>query len=202
MALHTVKVQNFDMTITTVPTHRLISDSFKNWRGMREWGGRRMKRALLIDQTSVRFLTPEEREALGRIALISGYLERKQSELAALNAIGVGASDDPVNTHRLTNLGTFRAYIEAYLRAHSGLNQEMALLVRQRDPGATGLPLEIYCFTASVEWTVYENTQSDIFDHLIALLPEFGLRLYQQPSGADVAGRNSTHAITLEGRRA
>ncbi|WP_228064363.1 mechanosensitive ion channel family protein [Novilysobacter avium] len=187
MALNTVKVQNWDKTVTTIPTYRLISDSFKNWRGMQESGGRRIKRSLLIDQSSVRFLEPEERSRLRRIALIDEYLDDKRHELEAYNENLLAKGKDPVNTRRVTNIGTFRAYVYHYLRAHPGIHQDMTLLVRQLEPGATGLPLELYCFTNSVAWAVYENTQSDIFDHLIAMLPEFGLRLYQAPSGADVS---------------
>ena len=187
MALNTVKVQNWDKTVTTIPTYRLITDSFKNWRGMQESGGRRIKRALLIDQSSVRFLEPEERTRLRRIALIDDYLTDKRQELEVYNAGLLAKGKDPVNTRRVTNIGTFRAYVAHYLRAHPGINQDMTLLVRQLEPGPTGLPLELYCFTNSVAWAVYEGTQSDIFDHLIAMLPEFGLRLYQAPGGADLA---------------
>ncbi|WP_149196387.1 mechanosensitive ion channel family protein [Luteimonas suaedae] len=187
IALNTVKVQNWDKTVTTIPTYRLISDSFKNWRGMEESGGRRIKRALLIDQSSVRFLEPQERDALRRIALIDGYLDAKKRELEEWNAQLESAGKDPVNTRRVTNIGTFRAYVEAYLRAHPQIRQDMTLMVRQLEPGATGVPLQVYCFTATTAWTVYEGIQSDIFDHLLAVLPEFGLRLFQAPGGADVA---------------
>lgn len=187
MALNTVKVQNWDKTVTTIPTYRLISESFKNWRGMQESGGRRIKRALLIDQSSVRFLESEERSRLRRIALIDEYLDDKRRELEAYNENLLAKGKDPVNTRRVTNIGTFRAYVYHYLRAHPGIHQDMTLLVRQLEPGPTGLPIELYCFTNSVQWGVYENTQSDIFDHLIAMLPEFGLRLYQAPGGADMA---------------
>lgn len=188
MALNTVKVQNWDKTITTIPTYRLISDSFKNWRGMQESGGRRIKRPLLIDQGSVRFLEPEERDRMRRIALIDEYLDAKRQELEAFNQKLLSAGKDPVNTRRVTNIGTFRAYVQHYLRAHPRIAQQMTLMVRQLEPGPTGLPLEVYCFTATVDWVEYEGIQSDIFDHLIAMLPEFGLRLYQAPGGADVAG--------------
>ncbi len=187
IALHTVKVQNWDKTITTIPTWKLISESYKNWRGMQQSGGRRIKRALLIDQASVRFLEPEERERMRRFALIDDYLERKHDELEAWNARLAEAGRDPVNARRVTNLGTFRAYVASYLRAHPGVNQEMTQIVRQLAPTPQGLPLEIYAFTATVSWVPYEGIQSDIFDHLIAILPEFGLRLYQQPSGLDVS---------------
>ncbi len=187
IALNTVKVQNWDKTITTIPTYRLISESFRNWRGMSESGGRRIKRALLIDQASVRFLDAGERTRLRRIALIDGYLENKRTELEAYNATLEAAGKDPINTRRVTNLGTFRAYLTAYLRANPRVNQEMTLMVRQLDPGPTGLPLEVYCFSADVGWVAYENLAGDIFDHLLAVLPEFGLRLFQQPGGADMA---------------
>jgi len=187
IALHTVKVQNWDKTITTIPTWKLISESYKNWRGMQQSGGRRIKRALLIDQASVRFLEPEERERMRRFALIDDYLERKHDELEAWNARLAEAGRDPVNARRVTNLGTFRAYVASYLRAHPGVNQEMTQIVRQLAPTPQGLPLEIYAFTATISWVPYEGIQSDIFDHLIAILPEFGLRLYQQPSGLDVS---------------
>ncbi|QOD92553.1 mechanosensitive ion channel family protein [Lysobacter sp. CW239] len=187
MALNTVKVQNWDKTVTTIPTYRLISDSFKNWRGMQESGGRRIKRALLIDQSSVRFLEPDERTRLHRIALIDGYLDDKRQELEAYNATLLSAGKDPINTRRVTNIGTFRAYVSHYLRVHPGINQQMTQIVRQLAPGPTGLPLELYCFTDTVSWVPYEGIQADIFDHLIAMLPEFGLRLYQAPGGADVA---------------
>lgn len=185
IALHTVKIQNFDKTITTIPTWRMINESFKNWRGMQESGGRRIKRSLMIDQTSVRFLSDEEREHMRRIMLIDDYLVEKSDELARWNAQLVESGRDPINTRRATNLGTFRAYVQQYLKSHPRLNPQMTLLVRQMQPNEHGLPLEIYCFTASVVWAEYEATQADIFDHLLAILPEFGLRLCQQPTGAD-----------------
>lgn len=186
MDLHTVKVQNWDRTITTIPTHRLISESFRNWRGMSESGGRRIKRALHLDQASVRFLTDEERDRLRRIALIDEYLARKKAELEDWNAKLLAEGKDPVNTRRVTNLGTFRAYVAAYLKAHPRIRQDMTLMVRQLAPAPTGLPLEVYCFTATTAWAEYESIQADIFDHLLAILPAFGLRVFQAPSGADV----------------
>ena len=187
ISLHTVKVQNWDKTISTIPTHRLISESFRNWRGMSEAGGRRIKRALLLDQASVRFLSADERQDLRRIALIDGYLDQQREELEAHNAKLQAAGKDPVNNRRATNLGTFRAYVSAYLRAHPGVRQDMTLMVRQLAPGSSGLPIEIYCFSADVGWIAYENLAGDIFDHLLAVVPAFGLRIYQQPSGADLA---------------
>jgi len=186
IALHTVKVQNWDKTITTIPTYRLISDSFKNWRGMQQSGGRRIKRALHIDLASIRFLTPEERARLRRFSLLRDYLDAKQAEIDAWNASHPDRAQEPVNARRLTNIGCFRAYVLAYLKAHPGVHQDMSLMVRQMPPGPTGVPLEIYCFTATVVWAQYEGIQSDIFDHLFAILPEFGLRVYQQPAGWDL----------------
>ena len=187
ISLHTVKVQNWDKTISTIPTHLLISESFRNWRGMTESGGRRIKRALLLDQTSVRFLDAGERQALRRIALIDEYLDKQRDELEAHNAKLQDAGKDPVNNRRATNLGTFRAYVTAYLRSHPRVNHDMTLMVRQLDPTPHGLPLQIYCFSADVSWVAYENLASDIFDHLLAVLPEFGLRIYQQPGSGDIA---------------
>jgi len=183
-------VQNWDKTITTIPTWRLMSESYRNWRGMSESGGRRIKRTLRLDTASVRFLTAEETARLARIALLTPYLEGKQREVADSNAalrerLGEGAAE-PANQRRLTNLGTFRAYVQAYLRAHPGIHQGMTLMVRALEPTPQGVPLELYCFTATTAWVAYEGTQGDIFDHLLAVLPEFGLRLYQSPSGSDV----------------
>ncbi len=181
IALHTVQVQNWDKTITTIPTKRFITDSFKNWRGMQESGGRRIKRCLHLDQNSVRFLDAESLEQLHRFDLIGDYLEQKRAELQQYNA-GFG---DPLNGRQLTNLGTFRAYVERYLRHHPEVHPQMTLLVRHLQPDESGLPLEIYCFTNTVAWAQYERIQADIFDHLLAILPAFGLRVFQNPSGAD-----------------
>src|SRR5690606_2672590 len=170
---------------TTIPTWRMINESYKNWRGMQESGGRRIKRALLIDQTSVRFLTGEERERMRRFLLIDDYLATKADEMAAWNARLVETGRDPVNMRRSTNIGAFRAYVQHYLESHPGIRQDMTLLVRHLQPTEAGLPLEIYAFTATVAWAEYEAIQADIFDHLLAILPEFGLRLFQSPSGAD-----------------
>ena len=186
IALHTVKVQNWDKTITSIPTKRFISDSFKNWRGMQESGGRRIKRSLFLDQQSVHFLDAEERKRLYRFSLLEDYLVNKRKEIDEWNAKLAERGQEPVNTRRATNIGTFRAYVERYLRAHPGVHQNMTLLVRQLSPTADGLPLEIYCFTNTVVWAQYEAIQSDIFDHLLAILPEFGLRVFQHPSGGDM----------------
>ncbi len=188
IALHTVKVQNWDKTITTIPIRKLITDPFKNWRGMQESGGRRIKRALYINQNSIHFLSAQERTTLQRFALLHSYIQEKEQEVSAWNAtLGKWAEDD-VNTRRMTNIGCFRAYIGYYLRAHPGIHQHMTLLVRQLSPTPDGLPLEIYCFTNNTDWAKHETTQSDIFDHLLAILPEFGLEIFQNPSGEDLRG--------------
>lgn len=190
ISLHTVKVQNFDKTVTTIPTHKLVSDSYRNWRFMREWGGRRIKRSLLIDQTTVGFLSRSQWQELHAFAILRPYLAAKDEELAAWNAQhaeGEGEEDRPANRRRPTNVGSFRAYVLAYLRAHPRISDRGTLLVRQLEPTEKGLPLEIYCFTDTAAWAEYEAIQADIFDHLIAILSQFGLRLYQQPGGADVA---------------
>lgn len=186
IALHTVKVQNWDKTISTIPTKRFISDPFKNWRGMQESGGRRVKRSLMLDQNSVHFLSDDEREKLNRFRLLKDYLASKQKEIDEWNQKLKDEGKEPVNTRRISNIGTFRAYVRAYLQSHPRVHQEMTLMVRQLNPTADGLPLEIYCFTATTEWVEYEGIQSDIFDHLISILPEFGLRVFQHPSGVDM----------------
>jgi miniconductance mechanosensitive channel len=188
VALHTVKVQNWDKTITTIPTHALISDSFKNWRGMSRSGGRRIKRSLFVDLSTVRFLTEEEIDLLSRWALLRDYVASKRAQLESYNA--AEGRDHSLNSdiRRLTNVGTLRAYIEVYLRAHANIHQEMTLLVRQLQPSEFGLPIEIYCFTNTTEWNAYEAIQADLFDHLFAILPELGLRAFQSPAGADLVG--------------
>lgn len=188
IALHTVKIQNWDKTITTIPTKRFISDSFKNWRGMQESGGRRIKRSLFIDQTSIHFLSKEELEHLKRFNLLDGYFDNKINELNQWNAVHVkSSSGDSLDSRKLTNIGSFRAYIEHYLRNNPRIHQKgMTLMVRQLSPTPEGLPIEIYCFTTTTAWTEYEGIQSDIFDHLLAIAAEFNLRVYQAPSGADM----------------
>ncbi|QYJ07109.1 mechanosensitive ion channel family protein [Qipengyuania flava] len=189
IALHTVKVQNFDKTITTIPTHRLISDSYRNWRGMSDAGGRRIKRALYLDQNSVRFLTGGEVEGLRRFRLLDDHIARKEEEIRVWNESELSGDSDGVNARRMTNLGTLRAYVIAYLKSHPRIaSGAFTLLVRQLEPGPQGLPLEIYCFTNTTDWNEYEGIQADIFDHLLAILPEFGLRVFQEPSGLDFAG--------------
>src|SRR5690554_421014 len=187
IALHTVKIQNWDKTITTVPTKRFISDSFKNWRGMQESGGRRIKRSLFIDQQSVHFLDDDELEHLKRFNLLDGYFDDKIDELNKWNEVHVKSSDgNTLDSRKLTNIGSFRAYIEHYIRNNPGIHQEgMTLMVRQLSPTPEGLPIEIYCFTKTTAWTDYEAIQSDIFDHLLAIAPEFNLRVYQAPSRSE-----------------
>ncbi|MEN8860638.1 mechanosensitive ion channel family protein [Qipengyuania flava] len=193
IALHTVKVQNFDKTITTIPTHKLIADSFRNWRGMTDSGGRRIKRALVLDQNSVRFLDEGEVDGLKRFRLLDAYLARKQQEIADWNGHALAGDDDAVNARRITNIGTLRAYVIAYLQSHPRVaGSDFTLMVRQLPPGPQGLPLEVYCFADTIEWEEYEGIQADIFDHLLAILPEFGLRIYQQPSGLDLARLGSS----------
>ena len=194
IALHTVTVQNFDKTITTVPTKKLVTESFKNWRGMQEAGGRRIKRSLYLDQHSVRFLDAVQVQQLGDFALLQDYLAGKQEELQRWNAELESRGMAPVNARRVTNLGTFRAYVECYLRAHPRIHQDMTLLVRQLQPTTQGLPLEIYCFTASTAWADYESAQADVFDHLLAILPEFGLRVFQESSDAMLMGQRPADA--------
>jgi miniconductance mechanosensitive channel len=186
IALNSVRVQNWDKTITVIPTHKFLENSFKNWRGMREAGGRRIKRSIFIDMRAVRFLTEEEIERFGRFALLRDYIAGKREELDEYNRLH---ADDPkiiANTRRLTNIGTLRAYLINYLRQHPGVHQGHTLLVRQLQPTAEGLPLEIYTFTSDTAWAAYEGVQADIFDHILALLPEFGLRVFQSPTGHDL----------------
>lgn len=184
IALHTVKIQNWDKTISTIPTHRFISESFKNWRGMSESGGRRIKRALHLDVNTIRFLTDEEIDRLSRYELLRDYMRGKQEDLSEYReekarAVARDGEDWLPDQRRLTNVGTFRAYVAAYLAAHDGIHDEMTRLVRQLPPGPKGLPIELYCFTRDTAWATYEGIQADIFDHLLAILPEFGLEVFQ-----------------------
>ncbi len=186
IGLTTVKVSNWDKTITTIPTYALISDSFKNWQGMTESGGRRIKRSVNIDMTSVRFLTSQEQLQLKQARLLAPYLSRKEQELSSYNQQLSDAISCPINGRHLTNLGTLRAYLDAYLRAHAGIRKDMTLMVRQLAPTTDGLPLEIYCFTATTAWDEYEGIQADIFDHIFAIIEQFHLRLHQSPTGYDM----------------
>jgi miniconductance mechanosensitive channel len=180
VALYTVKVQNWDKTITTIPTHRLISDSFKNWRGMSESGGRRIKRSINVDVNSIRVLTDTEVKHFKDFALLKDYIAAKEADLNAYNEAIGEPGEAGVNLRRLTNIGTFRAYIHSYLKHHPKIHDQMTLIVRQLQPGAEGLPIEVYAFTNDTDWAAYEGIQADIFDHLYAIAPEFGLRLYQR----------------------
>ena len=184
MSLHTVTVQNWDKTLTTIPTNKLITDTFKNWRGMQEAGARRIKRAILIDQNSVHFMTEHEQSKLREFLLLDQYLHSKNEEIEQFNQ--QLANQSQYNQRRLTNLGTFRAYVEFYLKQHPGINQSQSLIIRQLQPSSEGLPLEIYAFTKTTAWKEYESIQSDIFDHLLAIIPELGLKVYQAPSGSDL----------------
>lgn len=186
IALHTVKVQNWDKTITTIPTWKLITDPFKNWRGMTEAGGRRIKRSLLVDAGSVHFIDEEDIERMTGSLVLRDYISGKASEVSRFNLDLGEAGKFPLNQQRLTNLGTLRAYALNFLKTHPGIRQDMTLIVRQLDAKGEGIPLELYCFTETTAWSEYEGILSDIFDHLIAILPEFGLRLYQKPAGGDL----------------
>ncbi|WP_254492961.1 mechanosensitive ion channel family protein [Bartonella sp. B1099] len=185
IALHTVKVQNFDNTITSVPIRKLVTDPFKNWRGMQESGGRRIKRSLFIDQSSIHFLTEEEQKYLSRFNLLENYFTQKRAEIDQWNAQLDKNHDVVANTRRLTNIGTFRAYVFAYLQQHLNINPNMTFMARQLPPTENGLPLEIYCFTNTTVWLDYEQIQGDIFDHLYSILHCFGLKVFQNPSGSD-----------------
>ncbi|MDQ8942691.1 mechanosensitive ion channel family protein [Acinetobacter soli] len=191
MSLHTVTVQNFDKTFTTIPTNKLITDTFKNWRGMSESGCRRIKRSLFIDQSSIHFMSEKEQDKLKSFILLNQYLDLKKSEITSFNE--QLSNQSVYNQRRLTNLGTFRAYIEFYLKQHSGIAQNQSLIVRQLQPTSEGIPLEIYAFTNTTAWNAYEAIQSDIFDHLLAITPEFGLKIYQAPSGTDM--KSLAHAV-------
>ncbi|MBT7097028.1 mechanosensitive ion channel family protein, partial [Candidatus Poribacteria bacterium] len=186
ITLHHVKVQNWDKTISTIPTYALVGDSFRNWRGMQDSGGRRIKRCLYIDMNSVTFCTDEMVERFARFAFLGPYVEEKSEELAAWNSEHGFDMSEAINGRRMTNLGTFRAYVREYLRNHPRVHQDMTLLVRHRPPGEHGLPIEIYVFTNDIVWANYEGIQADIFDHILAVIPEFGLRVHQAPSGLDM----------------
>ena len=186
ISVNTVKVSNWDKTISTIPTYALMSNSFKNWRGMELSGGRRIKRALFIDLNSIRFLDQALLERLNGIRYIADYLEEKQKEAVNDDRSHHVNLSDAFAGHNITNLGAFRAYVIGYLRTHSKINQDMDMLVRHLAPTETGLPLEIYAFCRDIQWDLFEDVQAEIFDHLLAVLPEFGLSAYQNPSGVDI----------------
>jgi miniconductance mechanosensitive channel len=180
--LATVKVQNFDKTITTIPTYALISDSFKNWRGMTSSGGRRIKRALLIKQDSIRFLEKNDIASLQKIELIAAYLKNEEEDVEKYNSENHIDKTILVNGRNLTNLGVFRKYIDTYLNSHSGINKEMMIMVRQLAPTSQGIPLEIYAFSGDKRWANYEYIMADIFDHLLATVSFFDLEIFELPS--------------------
>lgn len=186
ISLHAVSVQNWDKTITVIPTHKFLDHAFKNWRGMQESGGRRIKRAININLSSIRFLTEAEIDRFSLFALLQDYVAQKKKDIDAHNREHDYDKDLIVNTRRLTNIGTLRAYIINYLRQHPKIRQDMTFLVRQLDPTSKGLPIEIYVFVADTAWVAYEGVQADIFDHIFAIVPEFGLSVYQEPSGDDL----------------
>ncbi len=185
LTLTTVKVQNWDKTITTIPTYALVSQSFQNWRGMDESGGRRIKRAVNIDMTSIEFCTDEMVDRFRRFRILGGYIAEKEKEITEWNSAQAVNEEALVNGRRMTNVGTFRAYVTEYLRNHPQVKQEMTCMVRQLKPGEDGLPIEIYAFSSDQRWVQYEGIQADIFDHILAVLPQFGLRIFQNPTGAD-----------------
>ncbi len=185
VALTTVKVQNWDKTITTIPTYALISESFKNWRGMQTSGGRRIKRSIYIDINTIKFCTDEMVERFSRIRYIAEYMAKKKKALAVHNAAHLADNSNPANRRQLTNIGTFRAYVVSYLKNHPMINQEMTFLIRQLAPTEHGLPIEIYVFCKDKVWANYEAIQADIFDHILAIVPEFDLKVFQNPAGSD-----------------
>ena len=186
VTLNTVKVRNWDNTITTIPPYLLVSDSFQNWRGMRESGGRRVKRSINIDMTSVRFCTPEMLEKYRKIQLLKDYIDRTEAVVEAYNAENGIDNEVLVNGRRQTNLGVFRAYLTAYLKSLPVVNKELNCMVRHLQPTDHGLPVELYFFSTIKDWIPYEGVQADVFDHVLAIIPEFGLRVFQSPSGADL----------------
>ncbi|GAA0481443.1 MULTISPECIES: mechanosensitive ion channel domain-containing protein [Tatumella] len=195
--LTTVKVRNWDNTIVTIPAYALISDSFKNWRGMSESGGRRIKRSINIDTTSIHFLSAQEADQLSKARLLVPYLDKMREEVSEWNAENAKDSQSPLNYRALTNVGTFRIWLENWLRIHPKIHQGMTLMVRQLAPTENGLPIEIYAFTNTTVWTEYEQIQSDIFDYIYAALPVFGLRVHQSPTGSDVRSLGSQLAAVV-----
>ncbi len=194
VTINTVKVRNWDKTISTIPTYALISDSFKNWRGMSESAGRRIKRSICIDMNTVRFADEAMLERFRQMELLKDYIEKRQSEIDHANKEGkIDLSATIVNGRRQTNLGIFRAYLTEYLHNHPKIHSKMTFLIRHLQPTAQGLPIEIYVFSNDKEWANYEAIQADIFDHILATVPEFDLKIYQQPSGSDVTALISSN---------
>lgn len=195
ISLTTVKVENFDNTITTVPAYAMITNAFINWRGMEESGGRRIKRALYVNVADVRFVDDVDLDHYENIALLSSYIKSRREEIKEDNQKRAQDSNLQMNTRRLTNLGTFRVYVEEYLKHHVEIRKDTTLMVRQLETEGQGIPLEIYAFANTTEWTKYEGIQSNIFDHLYAIATEFGLTLFQQPSGNDVRKLSGSQKI-------
>lgn len=187
IALNSVRVQNWDRTITVIPTHKFLEHSFKNWRGMQDSGGRRIKRSFNIDMSTIRFLDDAEIERFRRFVLLNDYVEEKVAAIEEYNRTQCAEPGLTANARRMTNIGMLRAYIVNYLREHPKIHQQMTFLVRQLQPTAEGLPLEVYVFANDTAWANYEAIQADVFDHILAIVPEFGLRVYQAPSGSDLA---------------
>lgn len=186
VTLNSIKVRNFDNTITMIPPYALVSDSFQNWRGMQESGGRRVKRSINIDMNSVRFCTPEMLEKFRKIALLTEYVDTKQQELETYNKEHNIDGSILVNGRRQTNLGVFRAYLVNYLKSNPDVNKDLTCMVRQLQPTEKGIPMELYFFAATTVWIPYESIQADVFDHILAILPEFGLQVFQEVSGSDL----------------
>lgn len=186
VTLNSIKVRNFDNTITMIPPYALVSDSFQNWRGMQESGGRRVKRSINIDMNSVRFCTPEMLEKFRKIALLTEYVDTKQQELETYNKEHNIDGSILVNGRRQTNLGVFRAYLVNYLKNNPDVNKDLTCMVRQLQPTEKGIPMELYFFAATTVWIPYEGIQADVFDHILAILPEFGLQVFQEVSGSDL----------------
>ena len=184
ISLYFVQIQNFDKTIAVIPIQKLVNESFKNWRGMTQSGGRRIKRYVSIDQTTVTFLNNQQLENLKKIEILETYINDKDSEISQWNK--TKSSSSPVNTRQLTNIGTFRAYLTQYLKFHPRLQNKMTMMVRQLPSSQVGIPIEIYCFTDTTDWGDYEDIQADIFDHILAVLPTFELSVYQDVGGYDV----------------
>lgn len=185
IALHTIKIQNWDKTITVIPTHKLIDVSFKNWRGMQLTGGRRIKRAIFIDQSSIKFCDEDMLKSYEKIQLINAYILGKKQEVKEYNKKHGYDQKQIIGGRHLTNIGTFRIYVETYLKQHEKIHDNLLTMVRQLAPGPDGLPLEIYTFTNDINWIHYEAIQADIFDHILAVIPEFKLKIFQNPSGED-----------------
>ena len=185
IALHSVKIQNWDKTISIIPTHKLIDSSFKNWRGMSDSGGRRIKRSINIDMNSIKFCSDEMLDKYKKINVIKDYIDEKIMEIDKHNSDSNLLDQELINGRALTNIGTFRAYAEGYLRSHAKIHNQMTFLVRQLSPSSSGIPIQIYVFSNDTNWVNYESIQSDIFDHLLAILPEFDLKVFQNPTGLD-----------------